>query len=88
MVANDMDSLPPGPTAQPALKECDLPLEMMAPTTPPTPTSFPSLHPMPPLELSDTLASQIRAASLRRATSQCGQVISDQLGNASARLQY
>lgn len=87
-VGVNLDALPPGPTAQPALKECDIPLEMMAPTTPPTPTSFPSLHPMPTLELSDALASQVRSASLRRATSQCGQVISDQLANSSARLQY
>jgi len=81
-------STPPGPTAQPAIKECELPFDVMAPTNRPSSTAYPSLHPQSSTSYSEHLVENTRAASLRRATSQCGMIVSDQLGNASAKLSY
>ena len=84
----NISALPPGPTAAPALSACELPLDVMAPTQRPTPTPFPTLRPVPSSLPGEAEITAMRAAALRRHTSQCFQVISDQLANASARLVY
>ena len=86
--ALNLSALPPGPSAAPAINECALPLDVMAPTTRPSPTAYPSMRPVPSAHPGDEALAALRAAAARRHTSQCFQVISDQLANASARLVY
>ena len=86
--ALNLSALPPGPSAVPAINECALPLDVMAPTTRPSPSAYPSLRPMPSAHPGEEALAALRAAAARRHTSQCFQVISDQLANASARLVY
>ena len=75
------------PSSAPAVLECAIPQDVLAPTQRPSPSAYPSLRPAPSGAL-DAAFAAARAASLRRATAQCGYVLSDELGNASARLQF
>ena len=77
----------PAPTSAPAVHECAIPLDVLAPTQRPSPSAYPSLRPAPSGEL-DAAVAAARAAALRRHTTQCGATFSDLLGNHSARLQY
>ena len=77
----------PAPTSAPAVHECAIPLDVLAPTQRPSPSAYPSLRPAPVGEL-DAAVAAARAAALRRHTTQCGATFSDLLGNHTARLQY
>ena len=78
----------PAPTGAPALSECSLPLDVMAPTARPSPSAYPSLRPLPSALPGEAALAAARAAAAARHTAQCFQVISNQLANASARLVY
>ena len=78
----------PAPTAVPALNECSLPLDVMAPTDRPSPSAYPSLRALPSALPGEAELAAARAAAAARHTAQCYQVISNQLANASARLVY
>jgi hypothetical protein len=75
----------PAPSTVPAVLECQLPPDVLAPTTRASPSAQPSMR-AAPVGAVDALAAASRAASLARQTAQCGYVVSGQLGNASARL--
>lgn len=83
--ASNSTSPLPAPSTAPAVLECALPLDVLAPTTRASPSALPSMR-APPVGPADALAAASRAASLARQTAQCGYVVSEQLGNASARL--
>ena len=76
------------PVSTPAMLVCEQPLDVMAPTTRVSHAPYPSLVPAPSHASLDAAMEATRAAALRRHTAQCGTVVSDQLGNASARLMY
>jgi hypothetical protein len=75
------------PTSAPAVLECAIPIDVLAPTQRPSPSAYPSLRP-PPSGALDAAVAAARGAALRRHSAQCGATFSDLLGNASARLQF
>jgi hypothetical protein len=77
----------PAPTSAPAVHECAIPLDVLAPTRRPSPSAYPTLRPAPRGAL-DAEVEAARAAALRRHTTQCGTTFSDLLGNHSARLRF
>jgi hypothetical protein len=73
------------PTGIPALEECVLPSDIYSPMAKvPSPSVRPSARPRAGAGSTDAALEAARAASLRRATSQCGFVYSDALADAAA----
>jgi hypothetical protein len=76
------------PSGLPVTAICDLPLDVMAPTTRASHTAYPSLDPAPSYSSVDEAVLAERVAASRRSTAQCGMVVSDNLGNPAARLTF